>query len=88
MALQHEQQRSTQLELQLEALSERLLQAQQELLEEQLRSDQLTGQRDSLARTLRQAQEAMHEQTREPAGRPWSADDAHEVRAAVQAQCT
>lgn len=81
MALQHEQQRGTHLELQLDAVSEQLLAAQQALLQEQLRGDRLAGQRNSLERTLRQAQEALHEQARQPppSGRPWSADDALEV---------
>ncbi|BDA44627.1 hypothetical protein COCOBI_06-1030 [Coccomyxa sp. Obi] len=92
MALQHEQQRGTHLELQLDAVSEQLLAAQQALLQEQLRADRLAGQRDSLERTLRQAQEALHEQARQPPppGRPWSADDAleadaHRRAAALQA---
>lgn len=81
MALQHEQQRGTHLELQLDAVSEQLLAAQQALLQEQLRADRLAGQRESLERTLRQAQEALHEQARQPPphDRPWSASDALEV---------
>ena len=80
LALQHEQQRGSHMEQQLDAVSEQLLEAKQALLQEQLRADHLAGQRDSLDRTLRQAQEALHEQgTRDP-GRPWAADEAREVR--------
>lgn len=75
MALQHEQERSTNLEIQLESVSEQLLQAKQALLDEQLRSDMLTGQRESLERTLRQAQEALSEELpNSPAPSwPWAA---------------
>lgn len=83
MALQHEQQRGSHLEAQLEAVSEQLLEAQQALLDEQLRADHLAGQRDSLGRTLQQAQKALHDSER---GRPWSADDARQVKASQSPQ--